>query len=245
MSDLFARYPAAGKVMPAALAAELAPHALLVRAKRGRTLVALGASTNNVFMVLEGRAQVALCSPGGREVILRDLAAGALFGELAAIDGQPRSASIVTLDDCVLASIPGDVMRNAMCATPEAALWIAQRLVAQVRDLTERVFEMNTLRVPSRLHCELLRLCTAVEGDAERTLDPSPTHAELAARIGTHREAVTRELGYLVEQGIVEQQRRRLTIVDVPALVRLVHLASGNVGGNHTGLARGPHSAGI
>lgn len=225
---MHASMPQAMERLPAAMAERLWAGASLLAAPSGRTVVALGANSTHVYAVLEGRVQVTLYSLGGKEVILRDLGTGDIFGELAAIDGQPRSASIVALSDCRLASIPAEAFRAAIAETPEGALWLARRLTGQVRDLTERVFELNALRVRSRLHCELLRLCgTAADGRAPFTLEPAPTHAELASRVGTHREAVTREIGLLAEQGIVAQQRRRLTVTDMPALARLVRIATG------------------
>lgn len=220
--------PPAFAALPRALAERLWAEAKLVTAGAGKTLVALGAHSTSVYLVVSGRVQVTLVSLGGREVILRDLVEGDLFGELAAIDGQPRSASIVALADCQLASIPAEAFRAATSALPEGAQWLAKRLTAQIRDLTERVFELNALRVRSRLHCELLRL-SGTDGDpaAPVTIDHTPTHAELASRVGTHREAVTRELGLLVEQGIVRQERRKLTVLDRPALTRLVRMATG------------------
>jgi CRP/FNR family cyclic AMP-dependent transcriptional regulator len=213
--------------LPAELAERLWAGASLINAKAGRILLSLGARSTNVYIVLEGRVQVTLVSLGGREVILRDLGEGEMFGELAAIDDQPRSASIVALSDCVLASLSAATFKSAIAELPVGALWLARRLAAQVRDLTERVFELNALRVRSRLHCELLRMCGPVDGRESVTIEPSPTHAELASRVGTHREAVTREIGYLVEQGILQQQRRRMTVVDIRALTRLVRLATG------------------
>ena len=70
-------------------------------------------------------------------------------------------------------------------------------------------------------------------------IDPAPTHAELASRIGTHREAVTRELRFLAEHGIIRQHRRRLTVADMPGLARLVRLAAGRTDG-----VEGPPRAG-
>lgn len=217
--------PAALGALPAALAQRLWASATLATARSGRTLVSLGSSSDAVYVVVEGRVQVTLYSLAGREVILRSLDEGAIFGELAAIDGQPRSATIVALSDCTLASIDAVAFRQAVTATPEAALWLARRLTAQVRDLTERVFELNALKVSSRLHCELLRLSGA--GGA---IEPAPTHADLAARIGTHREAVTREIGDLAARGILLQERRRITILDPAGLARLVEMAVGATG---------------
>lgn len=232
MIDLGARFPIVASAMPRVMIEAFSQSATLINARAGRTVIGLNTISTSVYLVLEGRVQAGLCSMGGREVILRDLSAGALFGDLAAIDGQPRSASIVATGDCKLASLPGDSFREATFASSEAALWLGQRLVRQVRELTDRVFELNALRVPSRLHCELLRLGVPIEGSATvAVIDPSPTHAELAARIGTHREAITRELGFLGDSGIVTQQRRRLTIVDVPALAKLVRHAGGAMDG--------------
>jgi CRP/FNR family cyclic AMP-dependent transcriptional regulator len=224
-----ARMPSAMAALPPALAERLWTDATLINANAGRILVSLGASSNNVYVVLQGRVQVTLFSLGGREVILRDLGEGDMFGELAAIDNQPRSASIVALSNCLLASIDAETFRSAVTDLAVGAQWLARRLTAQIRDLTERVFELNALRVRSRLHCELLRMSGGGVADAggEVTIDPSPTHAELASRIGTHREAVTREMGYLVEHRILRQSRRRLTIVDPRALAQLVRVVTG------------------
>jgi DNA-binding GntR family transcriptional regulator len=62
---------------------------------------------------------------------------------------------------------------------------------------------------------------------AGATIDPAPTHADLAARIGTHREAITREISHLIGEGILEQHQRRLTILDMEKLANLVQAATG------------------
>lgn len=220
--------PPAMSGLPPKLAAQLWSNATLSSARAGRTLVAHGTTSTGVYVVLRGRLQVILFSMGGREIILRDLGEGEIFGELAAIDGLPRSATIVALCDSTLASISAASFRAAVGADPEAALWLARRLTAQIRELTDRVFERSALRVSSRLHCELLRRCANVSGDeAEVLIDPSPTHAELAACIGTHREAVTRELSYLTGRGIVQKRGRCIVVKDTRALAELVQTVVG------------------
>jgi CRP-like cAMP-binding protein len=231
LTSAFIQFPEAAKGLPESLKSALRPHAVMIRAKAGRTLVAPDSRTTHVNLVAEGRVQVAVLSSTGQEVILRDLGAGDLFGELASIDEQPRSASIVALDDCRLLSIPGPVFREAAFATPDSARWLAERLTAQIRDLTMKVFELGVLRVPSRLHCELLRMAGAPgENLGPMVIDPLPTHEELALRIGTHREAVTRELGYLSKRRIIERDRKRLTVTDPAALANLVRQAAGQIG---------------
>jgi CRP-like cAMP-binding protein len=219
--------PPAMAALPKPLAERLWAAATTMSARNGKALVSLGAHSDSVYIVLKGRVRVTLYSLAGREVILRSLGEGALFGELAAIDGQPRSATIVALSSCTLAAIDAAAFRDAVAADPESTLWLARRLAAQVRDLTERVFELNALRVSSRLHCELLRLCAEAGGETDVLIDPAPTHADLAARIGTHREAVTREMGDLADRGILTQERRRITVPDTRALARLVEMVVG------------------
>lgn len=226
--NLHSRYPAVSEILPTVLVDGLSAAATLLHVRAGQTVMTLGAQTTGVYLVLEGRVQVALYSLGGQEVILRDMGIGELLGELAALDSRPRSASIIALVDCVLASIPGEEFRNMIGATPEAALWLVTKLADRIRDLTEKMYERNTLRVASRLHCELLRLCaSAVETEAGLLVEPAPTHAELAARIGTHREAITREMAYLLQQGIIVQMRRRLLVTNVADLLQLVRSVAG------------------
>src|SRR3546814_9113050 len=79
--------------------------------------------------------------------------------------------------------------------------------MARIRLLTERLFELNSLAVRDRLHCELLRLCLAAGiSDNRAVIEDAPTHSQIAARIGTHREAVTRELQQLTRKAIVRSE---------------------------------------
>jgi len=183
-----------------------------------------------VFLVLEGSLRVELHSMNGREIILADVGPGDIVGEFAALDDQPRSASVAATSACSLARIPGGLFKASVLSDPASAEWIARRLVGQVRQLTERVFELNALAVRSRLHCELLRLSLDVGvADNAAVISPSPTHVQLASKIGTHREAVTRELSYLHEQGISQQEGRTLTVSDVARLAEIVRAAAGDV----------------
>jgi CRP-like cAMP-binding protein len=199
-----------------------------MRARRGLLLIAAGTRSDDVFLLVSGRLRVTLFSADGREVIIRDLLPGQFVGDLAALDGDVRSATIVALDDSNLLRLSGEAFRRAVMDRPEAALWYARTLARRIRDLTDRLFEMGTLNVRSRLHAQLLRLCAeaGLDGSAA-ALDPAPTHEHLATLIGTHREAVTRELSYLASVGLVERGRGRLVVKDVARLSALVSKALG------------------
>lgn len=218
-----------GEPAPGELLAALVDAGDQVRAREGQLLVAAGTQSDDVYVVLTGLLRVTLFSADGREVIMRHQAAGSFFGDLSAIDGGRRSTSIIALEDSRLLVVRGPVFRSLVCASPDAAGWFATHLVGQVRSLTERVMELSTLNVRSRLHCQLLRL-SAVAGVKENGafLDPSPTHEVLATMIGSHREAVTREISYLASVGIIEQGRRRMAILDVERLAGLVRRVVGD-----------------
>ena len=185
---------------------------------------------SDVFVILDGTLRVELHSLNGREIILADLGTGEIFGEFAALDDQPRTASVSATSSCTLACIPGETFRTIVLGNPATADWLARRLVRRIRLLTERIFELNALAVRDRLHCELLRLSLDAGIAENRALiSPAPTHVQLASRIGTHREAVTRELAWLQKQGIVAQQGRELAVGDVRKLAEIVRAAAGDV----------------
>ena len=200
----------------------LMARARTIRARKGQTIVAKGEASRDVFILQEGRLEVLLYAANGREVSLRGLEPGQLFGELAAIDGEERSASVVASCDSRLLVIAPEPFRAMISASPQASDWLARRLAAQIRSLTGRVFELSALHVRARLHCELLRLAKA-HAQSGAVVDPAPTHAELANRIGTHREAVTREMSALSRRKIIKAGRRRLEFLDSARLEDELH----------------------
>lgn len=218
------------RYLPPALAQAVVPLARLAQFRAGQTVLSHQDDTTDVFVVLDGTLRVELLSQNGREIILSDAGPGELVGEFAALDDQRRSATVTATTRATLARIPGAAFKEAALAEPQSAEWLSRRLVHMLRGLNERIFELNALAVRSRLHCELLRFCldAGVNGN-EATIVPSPTHAELASRIGTHREAVTRELRYLAEQGITSSAGRTLTVCDIARLAEIVRAAAGDV----------------
>lgn len=204
------------KHVPAALRAEIAPRLRIMRASKGRTLLEKGSRSTEVFFLLQGRAQVVLYSSNGREVYVNDIGPGDVCGEIAALDGESRSATIVATSDIVLAAMRGSDFMHCLESSPAAGIWLARKLASCARRLTEQVFELSALNVRARIHCELLRLARTGEprnGCIE--VRPAPTHAELASRIGTHREAVTREMQVLAKSNIIRHGRRSLLVVDL------------------------------
>ncbi|BBB10382.1 Crp/Fnr family transcriptional regulator [Sphingopyxis sp. EG6] len=227
MQQANARVPMSETIVPDEIRDILLAHARPVRVRKGHILIAAGLDANDVFLVCEGRVQVSLLSPQGRETIIREIGPGQIFGELAAIDGEVRSANVTAIEPSQVAILSGTTFVDLIGSNGALARWVAMHLTTQIRFLTARVYELSTMSVGSRLQCELMRLCLehGIEND-QATIENAPTHADLAARIGTNRESVTRELGLLAEEAIVYQAGRRLHILAVGKLGTLVRRLS-------------------
>src|SRR5262249_13367128 len=160
-------------------------------------------SSTDVFFVLSGTVRVSSYAPTGREVIYTEISKGGIFGEFAAVDGLPRSTNGIAVTECVLARMTSAKFHDMLVANGAIATRLIESLVAKIRQMTERVFEVSALAVRERVRRELLRLA-----EGGKTLDdgimihPAPTHYEIAARIGSHREAVTREFNRLEAEHI-------------------------------------------
>ena len=102
------------------------------------------------------------------------------------------------------------------------------QLVMKIRALTTRVYEFSTLAVSNRIQAELLRLASMAARDGKCVrISPVPTHTEIASRVSTHREAVTRELTRLSRIGLIERERNALLVKDVERVAEIVHAATG------------------
>ena len=179
----------------------------------------------DVYFVLDGTLRV-IVSAAGRETILRDLRAGEFFGELAALDGQPRSAGILAVTDARLAAMPAAGFRRAIHDHPDVCDRILAALVGQIRMLAVRANEMTGLSMKHRLWAELLRLSTPSHGAPEAAVvSPPPSHAELAARVSGQREAVTRELNVMERSGLIARRRGAIDLLDAARLRRMVAAA--------------------
>jgi len=210
------------KYVPDSLRTEIAGRLRSIRASKGRTVVEKGSRSEEVFFLLEGQAEVLRYSANGREVSVNAIGPGDIFGELAALDGGPRSATVTASSDLHMLAMRDNDFMKCLESSPAAGIWLARRLAAGMRRLTEQVFELSALNVQTRIHCELLRLAQrGVSDNGTIAVRPAPTHAEFASRVGTHREAVTREIQALTKANIIRHGRRSLIILDLARLERM------------------------
>ncbi|MGK6306644.1 Crp/Fnr family transcriptional regulator [Variovorax sp. DT-64] len=194
----------------------------------GKALLLRSECKSDVFFLVSGRLRVTIYAANGRQVTFRDSHEGEHFGDISAIDGQPRSADVVTLTPSVVASLDRDAFLALLREEPAVAERVMRNLTSLVRQLSERVIDLSTLGVQNRVHAELLRLARAagIEGNRAR-LEPAPTHAELASQISTNREQVTRELNALRREGLLAKDGRALVLTDAQRLARMVEEVRG------------------
>jgi len=201
----------------------VAEKCLWQRHAAGEEIVGALDEGRDLYCVVRGSVRATLYSVDGKEVTFRDIEAGGVFGEYAAIDGKPRSATVVALEDTVTASLRPAVFDEIMRRHPDIARELMIQLIGQLRSLTERIFEFSALTVRNRIHAEILRLARTGRVDGNRAvIDPLPKHSEIASRISTHREAVARELNLLARDGLLERSGRALKVTDLARLARMV-----------------------
>ena len=207
----------------AAALEELAQRCRWRRFDSGQRVISREARDQDVYLIVSGRVRVTSFSAAGRQVTYRDIPAGDWFGDFAAIDGLARSADIVALEDTLVAALDAAEFRQLLHEHRTVCDHMLRRLVASVRELTERVFDLSTLGVQNRVHAELLRLAreAGVEANAA-CIDPAPKHTEIASQVSTYREQVTRELSAMAKRGLIERAGGALLIPDVARLEEIV-----------------------
>ncbi len=191
-------------------------------AREGEAVVTRDSDSRDVFFVVKGRCRIVNFSPSGREVAYAVAGPGDYFGEMAAIDGLPRSATVVALEDCILASITPQVFRELVEQNPRMSFVIMEKLVRIVRTSDDRIMDLATLSAYQRVYSEILKL---MKPDPVRQgswlVYPLPTQAQIASQASTTRETVARVLSQLAHDGIAERKSKTLYVRQVERLKQL------------------------
>jgi CRP-like cAMP-binding protein len=184
--------------------------------------------STDVFFLAAGKVRVGICSAEGKVVVFTDLRRGTMFGEIAAIDQGPRSAGVEAIEPSTIASLTASQFESLLLREPAVAVATLRHVTAEVRRLSERVLEFSTLVVQNRIHAELLRLAAdAGHRNGQALLSPAPSLSDIANRISTHREAVSRELSRLGSVALLRREGGNLQITDIARLEKLVRDAKG------------------
>src|ERR1700761_4673611 len=184
-----------------------------------------GDSSDACYIVSEGSFRVTREHSDGRAITLATLGPGEIFGELAMLDGDRRSASAESITDGTLLALPANDVRGLLARNPEIALKLVAGLVRRLRAANARLSRQSFQTVPSRVAGILLQLSRdRQDGDgeeAEVTIRMNQT--DLAQLAGTSRESVSRFLAELERAGVVRSGRGRVTVLEPQKLRNYIY----------------------
>jgi CRP/FNR family transcriptional regulator len=174
-----------------------------------------GDHSDACYIVRSGDLRVTREHPDGRAIALATLGPGDIFGELAMLDGEARSASVEALSDCELLALPAGDVRRLLRGSSEITVKLVVALTRRLRDANERIARQSFQTVPSRVAGVLSQLIAeeaALEGREGVTI--RMTQADLAQLAGTSRESVSRFLAVLDRARVVRVGRGRVTVLE-------------------------------
>jgi CRP/FNR family cyclic AMP-dependent transcriptional regulator len=197
----------------------VARHLRRRRFRHSETIFHQGDPGDALHIVSSGAVKIVLPSLEGEEAIIATLRSGDFFGELALLDGAPRSATAVALESSETWTLPRDVFLTMLDQDKALRESLLAGLARELRRITGHVEELHFLDLAGRLASRLARLAREAEPDATKVrLDWPYTQSDLASMIGGTRQSVNKLLSGLVERGLVVIEKDSLVIPDVEAL---------------------------
>jgi CRP/FNR family transcriptional regulator len=205
--------------------AQVAELALPRRFGSGETVFREGDASDTCYVIRRGHARALREHPDGRSITLAQFGPGDIFGELAMLDDERRSATIETLEETEVLAILGPDMRRLLREHPEISVKLITALGRRLRETNERLARQSFQTVQSRVAKVLSQLVETAraEGAGDGDVLITATQAELAQLAGSSRESASRFLAVLERAGIITQGRGRLVVKDPAALERYVY----------------------
>lgn len=169
---------------------------------------------DTLFMIAEGRVKVTILGDDGREIILSVLGQGEFFGDMALLDNEPRSATAIAAEDCELVSLSRADFEGVLSQNPRIMLSLIKVLTARLRHANHQISTLALLDVYGRVARVIVEMA---HEEGKRLRDGRiafhrPTHQEIANRIGTTRETVTRMLKDIQRQGLIRVSGKEIVV---------------------------------
>lgn len=194
------------------------------RFQRGQALFTEGDRAERVFLIERGWVTVTCTAPGGREIMLGLRGPGDMLGELSALDGEPRSATAVTLSEVEAIVVPGSILARAL-EDVLASRELIRMLAARLRDSDRKRLEFAALDTLGRVAWRLLELSERFGHETEEgvSVELPLSQEQLAGWCGASRESTVKALTSLRALGCITTGRRHVVIGDLEALRRHAH----------------------
>lgn len=209
--------------LPESLQIEIAKDVQLKEFQKKDLIFRRGAPGNGLFMLFSGKLQVISTTDEGREVGIKFIEPGDFFGEIALIDGGPRSASIIAIETSTIGVLAREKALWLFQNVPQLAERIQKRLCATIRQEINHRSNLRGSKAYTRIYSVLFSNIPAQPSQANQpsTIENLPSQESIASMANVSRETVSRAIQALVKQGIINKDARRLTINDPQILVRL------------------------
>jgi CRP/FNR family transcriptional regulator, cyclic AMP receptor protein len=179
---------------------------------RGSTIFSKGDPGTGLMGVLVGSVKISVASADGRDVVLNIIHQGQIFGEIALLDGHPRTADATAMTDCELIVIERRDFVAFLRTQPDVTLKFIEILCSRLRRTSEQVQDVTFLNLPTRLAKALLRLTAAVEMPAPKG-KVTITQREISQIIGRSRESTNKQLRAWAKHGWLRLERGGVTVL--------------------------------
>jgi len=196
------------------------------RFRRGEVIFHIGDPGDALFVIVSGEVKISLPSETGDEAILATLRPGDVFGELALLDGAPRSASASALMPTETVILPRDRFRELIATETGVRDALLASIAGELRRLTIHVEELHFLDITGRLAARLVRLAQESGtplADGSLRLRTNLTQADLAAMVGCTRQSVNKLLGQFTDDGLLRLERDGIVVMDLEGLSATAH----------------------
>jgi CRP/FNR family cyclic AMP-dependent transcriptional regulator len=184
--------------------------------RRGQTIFQRGDVESSMMAVLHGSVRISSVSVEGKEVILNTISAGEVFGEIALLDGKPRSAGATAIEDCTLLVIERRHFLPFMLANEDVILRMLAVLCQRLRQTSDALGDMVMLDLPGRLARLLVRLA-----DDHGRVTPQGIRIEfklsqrdIGTRVASSRESVNKQLHQWLDAGWLSLDQGYITLRD-------------------------------
>ena len=209
--------------LPKAALDDILAQAVEKYARRGQTIFLKGDEGSYLVAVLSGRMRISATSPEGREVTLNMIDSGEVFGEMALLDGKPRSADATAIEDSQLLLVERRHFLPHLMSNHQLALRLIDVLCERLRDTSETLGNFAMLDLPGRLARKLLNLGAEYgrPADGQTLLDIKLSHTDLGRFVGCSRETVNKQMRAWEEKGIVARASGRI-VLSKPLVLRRI-----------------------
>lgn len=182
------------------------------RYPKGAFIVGQNEPGTAMFLLVSGRVKVSLANPEGRELVLNHLEAPSHFGEMALVDGKPRSSDVIAVTDVELFSLDGKDLSAAIQLQPRLALTLIATLSHRLRHTINRLEDMAFHDATHRVMRVVLNVATAGMETRGAPVIQGMTHYDIATLAGTSRETASRVISMLAKEGAVTTNGRRIVV---------------------------------